>query len=68
MRILFDENVQKRLKKEFEGFEVFTVKEMDWSGIENGKLLQKVYENEFDCLITYDKRLVYQQNLDTLKN
>lgn len=67
MRILFDENVQKRLRKELGGFEIFTVKEMSWSGIKNGKLLQKMYEHEFDCLITYDKRLIYQQNLETLK-
>ena len=30
MKILFDENVPKKLKKDFGGFSVFTVQEMHW--------------------------------------
>ncbi len=38
---------------------------MGWGGIRNGELLARA-ANEFDALVTVDKNLQYQQNLDTL--
>lgn len=38
---------------------------MGWSGIRNGELLARA-ANEFDALVTVDKNLQYQQNLDAL--
>lgn len=64
MKILLDECVTKRLKKYLEEFEVFTVTELGWSGIKNGKLLTSCVENGFDILLTIDKNLMFQQNLD----
>ena len=37
---------------------------MKWNGLENGKLLRLMEENNFDFLITLDKKLKYQQNLE----
>ena len=64
MKILLDECVTKRLKKHLEEFEVFTVRELNLSGIKNGKLLTYCVENKFDLLLTIDKNLMFQQNFD----
>ena len=64
MKILLDECVPKRLKKYLEEFEVFTVMELGWSGIKNGTLMTYCVENNFDLLLTIDKILIFQQNLD----
>ncbi len=64
MKILLDECVTKRLKKYLEEFEVFTVRELELSGIKNGKLMTYCAENKFDILLTIDKNLMHQQNLD----
>ena len=64
MKILLDECVTKRLKKHLEEFEVFTVRDLELSGIKNGKLMAYCAENKFDILLTIDKNLIQQQNLD----
>ncbi len=64
MKILLDECVTKRLKQYLTEFDVFTVRELNLSGIKNGKLLRYCVDNEFDVLLTIDKNLMYQQNLE----
>ena len=64
MKILLDECVTKRLKEYLEEFEVSTVRELELSGIKNGKLMAYCVENNFDILLTIDKNLMFQQNLD----
>ncbi len=64
MKILLDECVTKRLKKHLEEYEIFTVRELDLGGIKNGKLMTYCSENGFDILLTIDKNLMFQQNLD----
>jgi hypothetical protein len=64
MKILLDECVTKHLKPHLKDYEVFTVREMQWSGIKNGKLLALCVEHAFDILLTIDKNLYFQQNLD----
>lgn len=63
MKILLDECVTKRLKNHLTEFDVFTVRELNLSGIKNGKLMTYCVENNFDMLLTIDKNLMYQQNL-----
>jgi len=67
MKILLDECVTKKLKAHLKEFEVYTVTEMKWGGVKNGKLLTLCVENNFDILLTIDKNLVYQQNLSKYK-
>jgi predicted nuclease of predicted toxin-antitoxin system len=64
MKILLDECVTKRLKKHLEEFDVFTVRELGLSGVKNGKLITYCVENYFDILLTIDKNLMFQQNLE----
>jgi predicted nuclease of predicted toxin-antitoxin system len=64
MKILLDECVTKRLKKHLEEYEVYTVRELGLGGTKNGKLMEFCVENNFDILLTIDKHLMFQQNLD----
>ncbi|MGE5343055.1 MAG: DUF5615 family PIN-like protein [Candidatus Omnitrophota bacterium] len=62
MRILLDECLPKKLKRDFKNYEIKTVPEMGWAGKKNGELLG-LAENHFDIFITTDQNLQYQQNL-----
>lgn len=63
MKILLDENIDIRLKLLFPGgMEVFTVKDMGWTGVKNGELIQLLSRNKFDFWIVVDKNIPYQQN------
>lgn len=64
MKILLDECITKRLKNHLTEFEVFTVSELNLSGIKNGKLMAYCAEHDFDVLLTIDKNLMFQQNLE----
>lgn len=63
MRILLDECVPRRLRRESPGHDVRTVPEMGWSGKKNGELLQLMNGQGFEVLVTVDQNLRYQQNL-----
>ena len=39
---------------------------MSWNGLKNGELLKSAVENGFDILITSDKNLQYQHNLNKI--
>jgi hypothetical protein len=39
MKLLLDENLPRKLKKDLAGHEAFTVRDMLWDGKENGELL-----------------------------
>lgn len=57
-----DECIDRRLAKDFVGYDVKTVPQMGWAGIKNGQLLTLV-EASFDVFITVDRNLAFQQNL-----
>jgi hypothetical protein len=63
MRILLDECVPRRLRREFSGHDVHTVHEMGWSGKKNGELLQLMAGTSFEVLVTVDQSIRHQQNL-----
>lgn len=62
MRLLLDECIDRKLAREFPGYEVKTVPQMGWAGVKNGQLLT-LAEPEFDVFITVDRNLSFQQNL-----
>jgi hypothetical protein len=64
MRVLLDECVPRKLRRELAEHEVLTVTEKGWSGVKNGDLLS-LAEVEFDVFLTVDQNLKYQQNLQT---
>ena len=63
LKILLDENIDVNFKYELSGFDINTVKENGWTGVENGKLLELVVRNNYNVFITLDSNLRYQQNL-----
>jgi predicted nuclease of predicted toxin-antitoxin system len=64
MKLLLDENLPIKLKGYFsEKHQIFTVRELEWSGKKNGELLELMEKKEFEALITIDKSLQHQQNL-----
>jgi len=68
VKILLDENIDVRFKTSFanSSHEVHTVRDMQWNGIKNGKLLQLLKDHDFDCWIVVDKNIPYQQNISKL--
>jgi predicted nuclease of predicted toxin-antitoxin system len=66
MKILIDECLPKKLKREFSEHEVSTVEEMGWKGKKNGELLQLV-EQEFEVFVTIDSNMPNQQRLSKYK-
>lgn len=62
MRILLDECLPKRLKRELVGHEARTVPEMGWASKRNGDLLT-LAEGHFDVFLTVDRNLSFQQDV-----
>lgn len=63
MKILFDQGVDDRIKKELTGHQVQFSRHMNWSEMSNGTLLIAAETAGFELMITTDKNLKYQQNL-----
>ena len=61
MRILLDECLPKRLKRDLIGHEA-RVPEMGWAGKQNGDLLA-LAAPEFDIFLTVDRNLSFQQRI-----
>ena len=66
MRLLLDECIVRKLKRDLVGHEVATVVEAGYSGLKNGVLLRAA-EGNFDVLITVDRNLPFQQNIGSLQ-
>ena len=65
MKLLLDENLPRKLKYRFNIiYEVLTVPEMGWSGIKNGDLLEKMESKDLRVLLSVDKNMSHQQNLE----
>lgn len=60
MRILLDECLPRRLKRDLRGHEVRTVPELGWASKQNGDLLA-LAEGQFDVFLTVDRNLSFQQ-------
>jgi hypothetical protein len=63
MRILFDQGTPSGLAGSFAPHKVTEARELGWDRISNGDLLKLAEEAGFDVLLTTDKRIRYQQNL-----
>lgn len=66
MKILLDECLPNRLARLLTGHEVITVRQMNWLGLSNGRLLA-VANPQFEVFLTVDKNLVCQQDLTGLR-
>lgn len=65
MKLLLDECVPGRLKRDFADYEIFTIDEAGFKGLKNGNLIG-ASSGIFDVLITVDKNIEHQQNRDRL--
>jgi hypothetical protein len=63
MRILLDECVPRRLKRELPSHDVFTVRDKGWAGKKNGPLLKVMQTDGIEVLLSVDKGLQHQQSL-----
>ena len=64
MKILFDQGTPAPRKERLPGHEVDTAFERGWSTLQNGELLTRAEGAGYDLLITTDRNLKYQQNLE----
>jgi len=62
VNVLLDECVPARLARELAPHSVATVQGRGWAGIKNGDLLARA-QNEFDVLITVDRKISGEQEL-----
>lgn len=63
--ILLDENLPAPLKNDFsDAFQVITVYDKGWQSKQNGELLQAIADDGIEFLMTADRNLEHQQNLD----
>ncbi|MDX2181181.1 MAG: DUF5615 family PIN-like protein [Bryobacteraceae bacterium] len=64
MRVLIDENLPRKLAAHLYGHDCRTVVQCGWSGKKNGELLE-LADPLFEVLLTLDKNLPYQRNLNS---
>ena len=62
MRVLLDECLPRRLKRELVGHDARTAPEMGWASKRNGELLA-LAARDFDVFLTADRNLSYQQDV-----
>jgi hypothetical protein len=67
VKLLLDHCVDRRVAREFSAHEVKTAAEMGWAALNNGRLLEAAASAGFDAVVTVDKNLRHQQNLDELR-
>lgn len=61
-RVLFDENMPRKLRRDLPEFFIRTAQQEGYSGFKNGELLSRASLG-FDVLVTIDQRMRYQQDL-----
>jgi hypothetical protein len=65
VRVLLDECIDWRLARDIVGHDVKTARQMGWTAIKNGALLDLASEH-FDVFVTVDRNLSFQQNFEIL--
>ena len=64
MLILFDHVTPKGIARSLSGHTVTKAKDRGWDTLRNGDLLATAEQAGFDVLVTADKNMRYQQNLE----
>ncbi len=69
MKVLIDEQLPTKLKFRFlnSNHEVVTLRDIEWMGKKNGELIKLMQTNGFNVLLTNDKNMYYQQNMNELR-
>lgn len=66
MKVLFDHNVDRRFRNHLPGDVIRTTREQGWEKLANGTLIRAAAVAGFEVLISVDKKLEHEQNLQTL--
>jgi hypothetical protein len=67
MRIIFDQATPLPIRPHLDRHTVRTAAQQGWDKFKNGELLTAAEEAGFDLLLTTDKNMRYQQNLQSRK-
>jgi hypothetical protein len=65
VRILFDQGTPVPLRESLTQHEISTAYERGWSTLKNGDLLDAAEREGFEVLVTTDRKLRYQRNLNS---
>ncbi|MEP6714861.1 MAG: hypothetical protein ABJC09_04765 [Terriglobia bacterium] len=65
MLVLLDNNVPRGLARALSGHTVIEARERGWATLKNGDLIGSAERAGFHVLVTADKNIRYQQNLET---
>ena len=63
MRILFDHNAPRQLRRHLVGHDVDVAEERGWATLVNGELLDRAEESGYEVVTTADRNMPYQQNI-----
>jgi len=67
MLILFDHGTPRGIARHLSGHIVKEARAQGWDRLTNGELLKAAEQADFDLLLTTDKNIRYQQNLQQRK-
>jgi predicted nuclease of predicted toxin-antitoxin system len=67
MRILFDNNTPRGLARFLTGHSVEEARMREWDQLANGELIAVAEQAGFEVMVTADKNIRYQQNLEGRK-
>jgi hypothetical protein len=63
VKVLLDENLAHRLRKNLGAHDVLTVRYKGWAGLKNGELLRTAENDGIEVFLTGDQTLTCEQNL-----
>jgi predicted nuclease of predicted toxin-antitoxin system len=63
-RLLLDANMPRGLRAALSAYQVETTHQRGWATLTNGDLLSAAEADGFDAMITADRNIHYQQNLE----
>ena len=63
MKILFDHDIPRPLRRYLTDHTIDTADQMGWATIRNGNLLDNAEREGYEVMITADQSMRYQQNL-----
>jgi predicted nuclease of predicted toxin-antitoxin system len=63
LRVLLDAQIDKKLKKSITGHRVWTARDQNLQELQDGALLDSIQQLNFDVLVTMDKSMQFQNQL-----
>lgn len=66
MKVLLDNCIDWRVRRLFPQHDIIHAKDLGWANLSNGRLLAEAAKAGFAVMITVDKKIKFEQNLDHL--